>query len=158
MNIAFRLNGKEVSAEVEAGTRLLDLLREHFRLTSVKEGCGIGNCGACTVVLNGEAVNSCLTLAVEADGGEVLTTEGLGTDGKLSPLQEAFLRHAAIQCGFCTPGFLMSAAALLRRHPHPTEDQIKEAVAGNLCRCTGYRQIVDAILDASRLVPAEGRS
>ena len=111
MRISFRLNGKEVSAEAGAGTRLLDLLRDTFRMTSVKEGCGIGSCGACTVILNGRAVNSCLTLAEEADGGEIITTEGLSMDGVLSPLQEAFLRHAAVQCGFCTPGFLMSATA-----------------------------------------------
>lgn len=157
MKVSFRLNGNEVSADVEAGTRLLDLLRDQFRMTSVKEGCGIGACGACTVVLNREAVCSCLTLAIEADGGDVLTTEGLSKDGILSPLQQAFLRHAATQCGYCTPGFLMSAAALLMKTPHPTEDQVRRAVAGNLCRCTGYRQIVDAVLDAAGPDGGEGR-
>ena len=110
-----------------------------------KEGCGIGECGACTIVLDGKAVNSCLVLAASVEGKNVLTTEGLSKEGKLHPLQQAFIDHFALQCGFCTPGFLMTAKALLDANPHPTREEIKRAISGNLCRCTGYHQIVDAI-------------
>ncbi len=148
--IRLNVNGIDYIIEVADNRRLLDVLREELGLTGTKEGCGIGECGACTVILNGEAVNSCLILAVQADGGTVLTVEGLETDGELSRLQKAFLAHGAVQCGFCTPGMLMSAKALLDKNPHPTEAEIREAIAGNLCRCTGYKQIVEAIDEAAK--------
>lgn len=145
LTIHFTLNGKPVSIITAPNRRLIDLLREDFGLTGTKEGCGIGECGACTVLLNGKAVNSCLILAGQVDGAEILTVEGLAQDGQLHPLQENFIRYGAVQCGFCTPGMLMSAYALLLENPNPTEDEIKEAIAGNLCRCTGYKQIIEAI-------------
>lgn len=145
LTIHFTLNGKPVAIATAPNRRLIDLLREDLGLTGTKEGCGIGECGACTVLLNGQAVNSCLILAGQVDGAEILTIEGLAQNGQLHPLQENFIRYGAVQCGFCTPGILMSAYALLLENPHPTEDEIKEAIAGNLCRCTGYKQIVEAI-------------
>jgi carbon-monoxide dehydrogenase small subunit len=148
LTIHFILNGKAVSIATAPNRRLIDLLREDFGLTGTKEGCGIGECGACTVLLNGKAVNSCLILAGQADGAEILTIEGLAQQGQLHPLQENFIRHGAVQCGFCTPGMIMSAYALLLENPSPTEADIKEAIAGNLCRCTGYKQIVTAIAEA----------
>ena len=137
--------------EVIADTRhtLLDVLRDILYLTGTKEGCGNGNCGACTVIMNGRNVLSCLVLACEAAHKEVTTVEGLAQDGKLHLLQEAFLEHGALQCGFCTPGFLMSAKALLGRMPHPTEHEIRLNIAGNLCRCTGYDKIIRAIQAAA---------
>lgn len=143
--IHFALNGKSVSIQTEANRRLIDILREDFKLTGTKEGCGIGECGACTVLLNQKAVNSCLILAGQIDGAEVLTVEGLAKNGSLHPLQENFIKYGAVQCGFCTPGMLMSAYALLLENPKPSEDEIKEVIAGNLCRCTGYKQIILAI-------------
>jgi carbon-monoxide dehydrogenase small subunit len=133
--------------EVIADTRqtLLELLRDGLYLTGTKEGCGNGNCGACTVIMNGQNVLSCLVLACEAADKDILTVEGLARDGQLHPLQEAFIEHGALQCGFCTPGFLMSAKALLDRNPHPTEQEIRLNIAGNLCRCTGYDKIIRAI-------------
>ena len=149
--IVFTLNGKEASAEVEGGMRLVDLLRGPLGLTGTKEGCGEGECGACTVTVDGKAVSSCLFPAVEADGRSVVTIEGLaGPRGTLSPIQRAFVEHGAIQCGFCTPGMIMSAQALLEAHPDPTEDEIRDALLGNLCRCTGYTQIVEAVKQAAR--------
>jgi carbon-monoxide dehydrogenase small subunit len=145
LTIHFKLNGKPVKIKTEANCRLIDILREDFKLTGTKEGCGIGECGACTVLLNQKAVNSCLILAGQVDGAEIVTVEGLEKNGSLHPLQENFIKHGAVQCGFCTPGMLMSAYALLLENPEPTEDEIKEAIAGNLCRCTGYKQIVEAI-------------
>ena len=145
ITIHFKLNGKSVNIETKANRRLIDILREDFKLTGTKEGCGIGECGACTVLLNGKAVNSCLILAGQVNGTEIFTAEGLATDGLLHPLQENFIKFGAVQCGFCTPGMLMSAYALLMENPQPTEDEIKEAIAGNLCRCTGYKQILVAI-------------
>lgn len=121
----------------------------------MKEGCGEGECGACTVLMNGKPVTSCLILAVEADGAEILTIEGESVDGKLSPLQEAFKNNHATQCGFCTPGMIMSAKALLERNPTPTEEEIKDAIEGNFCRCTGYRQIIDAIEEAAKIMNQE---
>ena len=144
------VNGKEVRLEVDDSMRLLDILRLELDLTGTKEGCGIGECGACTVIMNGEAVNSCLILAVQAQGAEIETIENVEQDGVLSRLQEAFLKHGAIQCGFCTPGMLMSAKALLDRNPYPTEKEIKDALEGNLCRCTGYVPIIEAVKDAGR--------
>lgn len=145
MTIQFKLNNNPVIIETAPNRRLLDLLREDLKLTGTKEGCGIGECGACTVVMNGRAVNSCLILAGQADGAEIVTIEGLAENGQLHPLQENFIKSGAVQCGFCTPGMLMSAYALLLENPQPTEAEIKEAIAGNLCRCTGYKQIEQAI-------------
>ena len=146
ISIKFKLNGKEVNIETEPNRRLLDLLREDLGLTGTKEGCGIGECGACTVLLNGKAVNSCLILAPQVNGAEITTVEGLAENGKLNLLQENFLKHGAVQCGFCTSGMLMSASALLKENPTPSEENVKETIAGNLCRCTGYKQIIEAVL------------
>ena len=125
------------------------MIREDLNLTGAKEGCGAGECGSCTVIVDGKAVNSCMMLAVEADGKEIITVEGLAKNGVLDALQESFINNAALQCGYCTPGMLMSAKALLMRNPKPSEEEIKEAIAGNLCRCTGYKVIVDAIKEAA---------
>lgn len=146
--IKFVLNGVEVSAYVEPNWRLLDLLRETFNLTGTKEACGQGECGACTVLLDNEAVNSCLVLAEQVDGRSVTTIEGLAKDGELDPLQQAFVDCGAIQCGFCTPGMIMSAKGLLLKNPNPTEEEIKEAMEGNICRCTGYVKIIEAVKQA----------
>jgi carbon-monoxide dehydrogenase small subunit len=143
--LTFLLNGSKVSLQNFASKRLLDLLREDLGLTGTKGGCGIGECGACTVILNGKAVNSCLVLAGQVDGSMILTVEYLAKNGKLNDLQQAFLKTGAVQCGFCTPGMLMSAAALLEQVPNPSDEKIKEAIAGNLCRCTGYKQVIEAI-------------
>lgn len=143
--INLKVNGEEVSVAVEPDKTLLWLLREELNLTGTKEGCGAGECGACTVIFNGKAVNSCLVLAVEAEGAEVYTIESEAKDGQLSDLQKAFIEYNALQCGFCTPGMIMAARALLKENPHPTEEEIKEAIEGNLCRCTGYVPIVEAI-------------
>ena len=145
IKIDFILNGKETTLTTPVNRRLLDVLREDFGLTGTKEGCGIGECGACTVLVDNKAVNSCLILAGQVDGSNIMTIEGLAKNGTLHPLQENFLKYGAVQCGFCTPGMLMSAYALLNENPHPSEEEIKEAIAGNLCRCTGYKQIIDAI-------------
>ena len=150
IELTFILNQREVTVSVAPNRRLLDVLREELHLTGTKEGCGIGECGACTVLLNGRPVNSCLILAGQAQGSEITTIEGVETeDGDLHPLQEAFLEEGAVQCGFCTPGMILSALSLLRKNPGPTEDEIKEAISGNLCRCTGYKQIVEAIQAAA---------
>ncbi len=143
--IRFLLNGKEVQVDVPSHWTLLRLLREGLDLTGTKEGCGIGECGACTVLLDGMPVNSCLILAPKVEGRKVETIEGLGSRDHLHPLQKSFIEHGAIQCGFCTPGMLMSSKALLDRNPRPTRKEIKEAISGNLCRCTGYQQIIEAI-------------
>ena len=145
--IAFTLNGTLEVALVESHTTLLAFLREGLGLTGTKNGCATGECGTCTVLLNGEPVNACLVLAVEIDGAEVLTVEGLAHDGQLEPLQQAIIDHTGTQCGFCTPGILISARALLNRNPTPTEDDIKQALRGNLCRCTGYKRIIEAVQD-----------
>jgi len=145
LTIHFKLNGKPVKIKTEANRRLIDILREDFKLIGTKEGCGIGECGACTVLLNQKAMNSCLILAGQVHGAEIETVEGLAKNGSLHPLQENFIKHGAVQCGFCTPGMLMSAFALSLESPEPTVDEIKEAIAGNLCRCTGYKQIIEAI-------------
>jgi len=143
--INFILNGEAVNHSVDANSTLLNMLREDFDLTGSKEGCGAGECGACTVLMDGDAVNACLVLAVEVDGYEILTIEGVSINGALDPLQEAFVEHAAIQCGYCTPGMVMKGKELLDNNPHPTAKQIKEGISGNLCRCTGYKKIVEAI-------------
>ncbi len=147
--IHITVNGTEEEARVPAGMTLLQFLRERLYLTGAKEGCGMGECGACTVILDGRPVTSCLVLAVEADGKEVRTVEGEARDGELSTLQRAFIAEGAVQCGFCTPGMIMSARALLTRNPHPSDPEIREAIAGNLCRCTGYEAIVRAIRRAA---------
>lgn len=147
--IGLRVNGRDYSIRVLPGETLLEVLRARLRLTGTKRGCEIGECGACTVVLDGRAVNACLVLAVQADGAEVLTVEGLARGHTLHPLQRAFLEHGAVQCGFCTPGALMSAYALLAQDPSPTRDAVRRALAGNLCRCTGYQTMVDAVLAAA---------
>lgn len=139
------VNGIEYERAVPFHLTLLDFLRDTLGLTGTKKSCNLGTCGACTVLLNGQAVNSCLILAVEADGKRVETIEGLMRNGEPHPLQKAFVEHGAVQCGFCTPGMILSAKALLDRAPHPTEDQIREALAGNLCRCTGYAKILQAV-------------
>ena len=144
--IAVTVNGERYEKTVPVNRTLLRFLREDLFLTSVKEGCNEGECGACTVLVDGRPVNSCLVLAAEADGKTVLTTEGLAGDGRLHPLQEAFLEAGAVQCGYCTPGMLMSAIACLNLYGHPTREQIRKEMEGNLCRCTGYERIADAIL------------
>ena len=143
--ISCRVNGIAVQKEISSDLRLIDFLREHLQLTGVKEGCGEGECGACTILLNGEPVNSCLILAVQVEGSEIITIEGLAENGELNPLQQAFIDYGAVQCGFCTPGMILSAKALLDKNPHPTEEEIRRAISGNLCRCTGYQAIVDAV-------------
>ena len=148
--VKFHINNCLTELTVSINDRLIDVLRGPLGLTGTKEGCGIGECGACTVILDGKAVNACLIPAASLDGHKVVTIEGLSENGTLHPLQEAFSRHGAVQCGFCTPGFIMSAKALLDETPHPDRKEILEAVAGNLCRCTGYEQIVAAIEDVSR--------
>lgn len=145
LEITFILNGKEVSMAVDPEMTLLTLLREELLLTGTKEGCGSGECGACTVLMDGAAVNSCLILAPQINGTEILTIEALEQDGKLDRLQQSFIDHHAVQCGFCTPGMLMSAKALLLKNPCPTREEIEIALSGNLCRCTGYQNIVAAV-------------
>lgn len=149
MRIKFRLNGREVELDVPPGRRLLDLLREDLGLTGTKEGCGEGECGACAVIVDGKLRLSCLTAAIQVDGKEVLTVEGLARDGKLHPIQEALVETAGLQCGFCTPGFVMAAYALLLEKPRPTREEVRAWLSGNLCRCTGYERIVDAVLLAA---------
>jgi carbon-monoxide dehydrogenase small subunit len=143
------VNGGKEYLDVPSNMTLLQMLREKLALTGTKNGCNAGECGACTVLVDGEPVNSCMMLAVEVDGREVITVEGLAQDERLSPLQEAFAEHNAVQCGFCTPGVLISAHALLERNPHPTDEEIREALVGNLCRCTGYLRIIDAVQAAA---------
>ena len=149
-SIHLTINGKTEEAQVASNMTLLTLLREKLSLTGTKNGCSAGECGACTVMLNGEPVNSCMVLAAECDGSHILTVEGLAGESQLSALQEAFIEHNAVQCGFCTPGVLISAYALLQRNPLPGEEEIREALVGNLCRCTGYERIVDAVKAAAQ--------
>jgi len=148
-SIIVTVNGAQELIDVPSHMTLLRALRDKLALTGTKNGCEAGECGACTVLLDGEPVNSCMVLAVECDGREVTTVEGLGQDDALTSLQQAFVQLNAIQCGFCTPGVLMSAHALLKRNPHPTEEEAREAIVGNLCRCTGYLRISQAILAAA---------
>ena len=156
MIIEFTLNGEKYKKNADPGKRLVDFLREDMGLTGTKEGCGEGECGACTVVLDGRAVHSCLVLAGQINGKRLLTVEGLARGGELSPLQKAFIEHGAIQCGYCTPGMLMSSAALLAENPSPTEDEVRMALAGNICRCGDYSAIIDAVLDAAERYRNEG--
>ncbi|HET7266214.1 MAG TPA: (2Fe-2S)-binding protein [bacterium] len=150
LTIAFTLNGERREIRVPAHATLLAVLRDELGAIEVKDGCGEGVCGTCTALLDGEPVSSCLLLASRAAGHEITTVRGLAPAGALSPLQEAFVAHGAAQCGFCTPGMILTAHAFLRRHPRPTRDDIRRAIAGNLCRCTGYTKIVDAIEAAGR--------
>lgn len=155
IKINFEVNQKKYELKVDDSRRLLDILREDLGLTGTKEGCAIGECGACTVIMNGDAVNSCLILAAQIDGKKIETVENLERDGILSKLQQAFVENGAIQCGFCTPGMLMSAKALLDKNPHPTEHEIKEALEGNLCRCTGYIPIIRSVKKAAKKIEDE---
>jgi carbon-monoxide dehydrogenase small subunit len=148
--IQVSVNGELHEFSVEAKKNLLDLLRDDLELTGTKKGCDNGECGACTVLLNGQPVNACLVLAVEADGKEVLTIEGLANGSRLHPLQEAFIHHGAVQCGYCSPGMILTAKALLDENPRPTEMEVKKAIAGNLCRCGTYNKVVKAVLSVSQ--------
>lgn len=148
--VILTVNGREYKLTVDANERLLDTLRQQLCLTGTKEGCGIGECGACSVILDGKLVNSCMVLTAQCHGSRVETVEGLGTAAKLHPLQQAFIDYNAVQCGFCTPGMLMAAKALLDKNPDPSEAEIRQGLSGVLCRCTGYKQIVDAVKAAAR--------
>jgi carbon-monoxide dehydrogenase small subunit len=150
VRITFRVNGREASVNVHPLTRLLDILREELGLTGTKEGCGEGECGACAVLMNGELVNSCLVPAAHVRGAEIRTIEGIAHDGQPDAVQEAMLEYGGAQCGICTPGMVMAAVSLLERRPEPTDEEIREGLAGNLCRCTGYVKIVEAVRAASR--------
>jgi len=153
--IELKINGETFHVEVEPHETLLDVIRGKVGLTGTKKGCETGQCGACTIIVEGKAVNSCLILAVEAHGREIVTVEGLAKDGQLHPLQQAFVEEGAVQCGYCTPGMLLSAKVLLDENPRPTQRQVKEAIAGNLCRCTGYVKIVKAIMAAAEKISVE---
>jgi len=145
VKIELIVNGKEYDLNIREDIRLLDLLREDLGLIGTKEGCGEGECGTCTVIMDGEIVNSCLVMAFQANGSDILTIEGLERNGKIHPIQQAFIDAGAVQCGYCIPGMIMSAKALLDKNPDPTREEIREGISGNLCRCTGYNKIVDAI-------------
>ncbi len=147
--VTININGDDYTRVVKANTLLVNFVRDELDLTGTKKGCELGDCGSCTVLMDGKPVNSCIVLAVEADGHEITTIEGLATNENLDKIQESFVNNAAVQCGYCTPGMIMSARALLTKNPHPTEDEAREAIAGNLCRCTGYVNIVKAILAAA---------
>ncbi len=152
-NISFILNGELTEVEIEPHLTLLQVLRDKLEMMGTKEGCGMGECGACTVLINGKAINSCILPAMEVDGKSVTTIEGLiDIHGNLHPIQKAFIEYGAIQCGFCTPGMVLSAKALLDEKPNPSEEEIRDSIAGNLCRCTGYLQIIQAIKAASGLL------
>jgi carbon-monoxide dehydrogenase small subunit len=150
-----RINGSLYQPEVEPHHTLLDVLRDQLHITGPKECCGVGECGACTVLIDGKAVNACLVLAVEMDGHEIITIEGLGGPENLSPLQQAFVDAGAVQCGFCTPGMIMAAQYLLNTNPHPSKVEVKIALAGNLCRCTGYSRIINAVLLAAQKMDSQ---
>ena len=146
MRVTFQVNGDKREVCVQAGDTLLDVIREELSLKGSKKGCGTGDCGACTVIMNGKAVPSCLVLAASVEGANIVTIEGLSKNGRLHPLQKAFIDHIATQCGFCTPGFILSAKAYLDENRYPTREEVEEALLGNLCRCTGYKKIVDAVM------------
>ncbi|MCJ7537729.1 MAG: (2Fe-2S)-binding protein [Anaerolineales bacterium] len=150
-HISLTVNGELEQADISANMTLLDLLRETLILTGTKNGCAAGECGACTVLMNGEPVNSCLVLAVECDGVEIVTVEGLAQDKQLDPIQKAIMETGGVQCGFCTPGILIASRALIDRNPNPSQSEIKAALVGNLCRCTGYLRIIDAVQAAAQL-------
>ena len=147
--VRLTVNGTSHELSVKPWETLIDVLRDHLEITGTKEGCGLGECGACTVIMDGKTVNSCLVLAAEADGKRIITIEGLAADDKLHPVQEAFVEHGGLQCGFCTPGMIMSAKALLDENPNPTEEEIRRGIAGNFCRCTGYAKIIESIKAAA---------
>jgi len=149
--ITLTVNGETEQIDVPSNMTLLKMLRERLGKTGTKNGCSAGECGACTVMINGEPVNSCMILAVECDGLEIVTVEGLADNGALAPVQEAIMESGGIQCGFCTPGVLIASQALLNRNPNPSEDQIREALVGNLCRCTGYIRIIEAVQEAAQM-------
>ncbi|HIF11736.1 MAG TPA: (2Fe-2S)-binding protein [Dehalococcoidia bacterium] len=153
-HISLTVNGDQNELLVDTSWTLLETLRDQLRLIGTKEGCSNGNCGACTVMINGRTANSCLVLAAEMDGNEITTIEGIATQGKLNPVQEAFIKDGALQCGFCTPGFIVSTTALLQRNPDPSEEEIRTKLAGNLCRCTGYDKIIMAVEDAAAMLRA----
>ncbi|MHC4695609.1 MAG: (2Fe-2S)-binding protein [Planctomycetota bacterium] len=150
VELAFRVNGEQADIAVSPGATLLEVLRDELELTGTKYGCGEGECGACSLLLDGKVVNSCLVLALECEGAEVVTIEGLKENGRLHPVQQAFVDNWAIQCGFCSPGMIMAAYSLLEANPNPTEDEVRRGLEGNLCRCTGYRKIIDAVLAVGR--------
>ncbi len=150
INIQLTVNGKEYSLSIDEDKRLIDVLREDLGFIGVKEGCGEGECGACTVIMDGKTVNSCLIMGFQANGSNIITIEGLERDGKLDPVQQAFIDVGAVQCGFCIPGMVLSVRALLDENPNPTEEEIREGISGNLCRCTGYNKIVEAVHLARR--------
>lgn len=152
VKVRFRVNARDVELDVDPMATLLDVLREQLGLTGTKKGCDVGDCGACTVLMDGKAILSCLTPVLQAAGKEITTVEGLADEGKLHPLQEAFIECGAVQCGFCTPGMLLSAKALLDQNPGTTREAVRVAISGNLCRCTGYRKIIDAIMLASKRI------
>jgi len=159
MNLQLTLNGEAVSRDVDPCARLIDVLRDELGTKGVKEGCGEGECGACTILLDDAPVNACLVLAAQADECRITTVEGLSTNGELHPVQRAFADAGAVQCGFCTPGFVLATVALLRETPRPTDDEIIDALAGHLCRCTGYRKIVDAVrLAADEMATKAGQT
>jgi carbon-monoxide dehydrogenase small subunit len=147
--IKLKVNGVEYDVSIKPHWTLLDVLRNEIGLTGTKKGCGRGECGACTVIMNGKAILSCLVLAIQCRGKDILTIEGLAQNGELGPLQDAFVKYGAIQCGFCTPGMIMASRALLNKTPHPSEEEIKRGLSGNLCRCTGYTKIIAAVQKAS---------
>jgi carbon-monoxide dehydrogenase small subunit len=148
--VRLTVNGASYEPTIKPWETLIDVLRDNLGLTGTKEGCGLGECGACTVIMDGKAVNSCLVLAVEADGKQITTIEGLADGDKLHPIQEAFVQQGGLQCGFCTPGMIMSAKALLDETPNPTEEEIRRGIAGNFCRCTGYTKIIESIKAAAK--------
>ncbi len=148
--IKLKVNGISYDVRVQSKRSLLSVLRDELGYTGVKEGCGAGECGACTIIMDGKAINSCMVLAVEADGSEILTIEGLSDGDNLHPIQKHFIEKGAIQCGFCTPGMILTTYEFLKKNPDPTEDEIKVAISGNLCRCTGYVQIIEAITAAAK--------
>jgi carbon-monoxide dehydrogenase small subunit len=154
--IETKINGTFYRLEVEPHWTLIELLRDVLRLTGAKSSCGMGECGSCTVIMDGNAIYSCLTLAIRADGKEILTIEGLARGGELHPLQKAFIDHGGFQCGYCTPGMILSCKALLDKNPHPTEEEIWRGISGNLCRCTGYNMIAEAIKAASEKMEGKG--
>jgi aerobic carbon-monoxide dehydrogenase small subunit len=156
LNIRFVLNGETMEIDVDATDRVIDVLREDLKMTGTKEGCGTGECAACTILVNSESRLACLMLAPQIDGAEITTIEGLSRNGRLHPVQEAFIEYGAIQCGFCTPGMVMASVDLLKRNPRPTEAEIREGISGNLCRCTGYQKIVEAVAAAAHEMEKDG--
>ena len=156
MKVFFILNGLQTIIDVDPDRRVVDILREDLQLTGTKEGCGSGECGACSILVDGESRLSCLILAAQLEGRQVVTVEGLAAGGKMHPVQEAFVEHGAVQCGFCTPGMVMAVVDLLSRNAEPTRSEVREGISGNLCRCTGYQKIVDAVEAAAKAMKNEG--